>query len=331
MLKKELWVNKYAPKVLDDIVYQDNVINLLKKTYTSKNFPHLIFHGPPGTGKTSTIIALSKEIYGEENYKKYILELNASDERGINIIREKIKYFSKITNKISVDETINFKLVILDEADSITTSAQSALRRTIESFSNLTRFCIICNYINKIIDPILSRCSVFRFILIPNNIIKIKLKSILETEHISLKDNIIEYLINECGGDLRYSINLLQCLISFNQNSDDNEYIKNIDYLVGKIDIEEINKVCNFFTDSSLTHFDIIKKVDLFLLKGFNIYQFLEQLIQKIIKDDKIQEEKKIKIIENISETDLKLIDGSNIRIQIIKLIMSIYFIYKNK
>lgn len=330
MLKKELWINKYAPKLLNDIVYQHNVIHLLKKTYRQKNFPHLIFHGPPGTGKSSTIIALAREIYGDENYKKFILELNASDERGINIIRDKIKHFSKITNKISMNETINFKMVILDEADSITTSAQSALRRTIESFSNLTRFCIICNHINKIIDPILSRCNVFRFILIPEDILKLKLKKILKDECLHISEKSLDYLIKQCGGDLRYSINLLQALISFNENSDE-KFLKNIDYLVGKIDHLEIDNIYSIMKESDLNQHTIIKKIEMFLLKGYNIYQFLEQFIQKIIKDDKIEEEKKIKIIAILSETDLKLIDGSNIRIQIIKCILSIYFIYHNK
>ena len=162
MNRNSSWVEKYRPKKLSEVTSQDDTINSLKNAIKTKNIPHLIFFGPSGCGKTSTILALARELYGPEYFFDRIIELNASDERGINVIREKVKTYAKHAVRLN-DNIPKFKIIILDEADSMTSDSQFALRRIMEEYSKVTRFCIICNYHNKIIDPIVSRCSLFRF------------------------------------------------------------------------------------------------------------------------------------------------------------------------
>ena len=152
------WVEKYRPNTLTKVTSQQNVINSLKNVAKEKNIPHLIFFGPSGCGKTSTILALAKDIFKEE-FDNRTIELNASDERGISVIRDKIKKYAKFSVNSKNKSIPKWKLIILDEADSMTGESQCALRRIMEEYSYITRFCIICNYHNKIIDPIVSRCS----------------------------------------------------------------------------------------------------------------------------------------------------------------------------
>lgn len=176
----------------------------------------MLFYGPPGTGKTSTILALAKELYGPEMMKSRVLELNASDERGISIVRQKVKDFARmqLTNppKNYQDKypCPPYKIIILDEADSMTQDAQSALRRTMETYSKITRFCLICNYVTRIIDPLASRCSKFRFKSLDQGNAKKRLEEIAQAEGVSVEDGAIETLIKCSEGDLRKAITFLQ-------------------------------------------------------------------------------------------------------------------------
>ena len=176
----------------------------------------MLFYGPPGTGKTSTILALAKELYGPEMFKSRVLELNASDERGISIVREKVKDFARMqlsNPPPSYQQRYPcppYKIIILDEADSMTQDAQSALRRTMETYSKITRFCLICNYVTRIIDPLASRCSKFRFKMLDQGDAKKRLEEIAQKENINLEDGAINAVLTSAEGDLRKAITFLQ-------------------------------------------------------------------------------------------------------------------------
>ena len=178
--------------------------------------PHMLFYGPPGTGKTSTILALAKQLYGPEMFKSRVLELNASDERGISIVREKVKDFARMQLSNPPPHYKDrypcppYKIIVLDEADSMTQDAQSALRRTMETYSKITRFCLICNYVTRIIDPLASRCSKFRFKMLDQENAKKRLEDIAENEHVKLEDGAVDTLIKCSEGDLRKAITFLQ-------------------------------------------------------------------------------------------------------------------------
>uniref|UniRef100_V5H609 Putative replication factor c n=1 Tax=Ixodes ricinus TaxID=34613 RepID=V5H609_IXORI len=184
----------------------------LKKSLLGADLPNLLFYGPPGTGKTSTILALSRELFGDM-YKSRILELNASDERGIQVVREKIKNFSQLTAHATRPDgrpCPPFKIVILDEADSMTPSAQAALRRTMEKQTKTTRFCLICNYISRIIEPLTSRCTKFRFKPLPKDILLERLQKICTSENVQCDDEVFDFLMEACEGDMRRAITLIQ-------------------------------------------------------------------------------------------------------------------------
>lgn len=213
------WVERYRPRTVKDISHQDEVIATLSSavaTGASKgDLPHLLLYGPPGTGKTSAALALCRDLYGPGGavYKSRLLELNASDERGIKVVRDKIKTFARLTVSAvpsGVKPPPPFKIIVLDEADAITSDAQTALRRTMEAYSKTTRFILICNYISRIIAPLASRCAKFRFQALPTEAIFTRVRFIAEKENVSVRDDVVYGLIETCGGDLRKAITTLQ-------------------------------------------------------------------------------------------------------------------------
>ncbi|EPT02994.1 hypothetical protein FOMPIDRAFT_1116968 [Fomitopsis schrenkii] len=199
------WVEKYRPVTLDDVVSHKDITGTIEKFIAANRLPHLLFYGPPGTGKTSTILAVARRIYGK-NYRKQILELNASDDRGIDVVREQIKNFAE-TRTLFLK---GFKLIILDEADMMTTAAQAALRRVIEQYTKNVRFCIICNYVNKIIPAIQSRCTRFRFSPLPMTEIERRLTGVIQNEGVNLTEDGKKALLKLSKGDMRRALNVLQ-------------------------------------------------------------------------------------------------------------------------
>lgn len=184
---------------------QDEVCTALKTALHTGELPHLLFYGPPGTGKTSTILAVCRELYGPL-MKKRVLELNASDERGIKVVRDNIKQFAQTKvgkNKVDGFPCPPFKIIILDEADAMTDVAQAALRRTIEQYSKVTRFCLICNYVSRIIDPLASRCAKFRFKPLSNSAMLGRLREVAAAENLTLVDDCEDTLIKTSQGDMR--------------------------------------------------------------------------------------------------------------------------------
>lgn len=202
-----IWIEKYRPDNFNDIVGQDKNISMINKMIDGGSFPHLLLHGKSGTGKTSTIMNIANKLYGK-NKAFMMIRLDASDDRGINTVREEIKGFAEKMTPFNN----GIKLIILDEADSMTFDAQFALRRIIEKYSDDTRFCIICNYMNKIIAPIKSRCVNLRFYPIEKSIIVERLKYICKCENLKYEPNSLESIAIIANGDLRKAINILQSL-----------------------------------------------------------------------------------------------------------------------
>ncbi|MEM2120300.1 MAG: replication factor C small subunit, partial [Archaeoglobaceae archaeon] len=200
----EIWVEKYRPRTLDEVVGQEEIVRRLKGYVERKNIPHMLFSGPPGTGKTATAIALTRDLFGE-HWRENFIEMNASDERGIDVVRHKIKEFAR-TAPISAP----FKIIFLDEADALTSDAQAALRRTMEMFSKSCRFILSCNYLSRIIEPIQSRCAVFRFKAVPKEAMKKRLLEICEKEGVKITEDGIEAILYISAGDFRKAINALQ-------------------------------------------------------------------------------------------------------------------------
>ncbi|KAG0589725.1 hypothetical protein KC19_1G042700 [Ceratodon purpureus] len=202
------WVEKYRPTSLADVAAHKDIIDTIDRLTGENRLPHLLLYGPPGTGKTSTILAVARKLYGAQ-YQNMILELNASDDRGIEVVRQQVQDFAS-TKSISFGPKVNVKLVILDEADAMTKEAQFALRRVIEKYTKSTRFCLICNYASKIIPALQSRCTRFRFApLDPSNVTE-RLRYVIQQEGLDVTDGGLAAIVRLVNGDLRKALNILQ-------------------------------------------------------------------------------------------------------------------------
>jgi len=203
--ENKMWVEKYRPQNLDNIISHTSLINTIAQLVEARKLPHLLFYGPPGTGKTTTLLAAARQLNGK-NWKSMTLELNASDDRGIAVVRDQIKVFAS-TKQIFSN---GFKMIMLDEADAMTSSAQFALRRVIEKYTKNTRFCLICNYVNKIIPALQSRCTKFRFAPLRDDDIKNRLWDIAKTEGVNLTEDGMKSILRLSGGDMRRCLNIMQ-------------------------------------------------------------------------------------------------------------------------
>uniref|UniRef100_A0A9J8D8N8 Replication factor C subunit 4 n=2 Tax=Cyprinus carpio TaxID=7962 RepID=A0A9J8D8N8_CYPCA len=290
------WVEKYRPKCVDEVAFQEEVVAVLKKSLEGADLPNLLFYGPPGTGKTSTILAAARELYGPELYRQRVLELNASDERGIQVIREKVKSFAQLTAAGARPDgkpCPPFKIIILDEADSMTGAAQAALRRTMEKESRTTRFCLICNYVSRIIEPLTSRCSKFRFKPLANHIQQ-------------------ERLLQICGKEnLKYTTEVHGQLHLFHPLQ---FFILILLFVVPPKVIEALLQICcrGTFEKLELAVKDMIDQ-------GYAATNVLNQLHDVII-DEKLSDKQKSVITEKMAEVDKCLSDGADEYLQLLSL-----------
>jgi len=308
------WVEKYRPNSLDQITTQYNIIESLKNGIKTKNIPHLVFYGSPGCGKTSTILALAKELFGQKNYTKRIIELNASDERGINVVREKIKMYAKQAVK-NDDNIPPWKIIILDEADTMTSDSQFALRRIIEEYSKVTRFCFICNYHNKIIDPIISRCSIFCFKPILDLDIYNKLKYISEKENFNCTDILLNKIIKIVRGDLRKAINLLQKCYNLYNEKDINDMLDEVSGIIKQVQFDELIENINNKNFNAIN-----KNIENIILNGYSLINQIILFHDYIINAD-LTNEQKSQIIIKLTDVDQNLIKGCDEFIQFIRLV----------
>ncbi len=302
----DVWVEKYRPKKLDEVVGQEGVIERLKSYVGSRNMPHLMFAGPAGTGKTTSAIALVKEMFGED-WKLNFHELNASDERGIDVVRKNIKDFARTA---PIADT-PFKVIFLDEADALTSDAQAALRRTMEKYTNTCRFILSCNYSSKIIDPIQSRCAVFRFRPLNEDDVKKYLGRIIKEEKLKVTDDGMDALIYVAEGDLRKATNILQVSASLGGEIDQEVVYKTS--ATGKpAQVKEMLEVAlggEFMPARNL--------LDTLLINyGLSGEDIIRQ-VHRTAFDIDIDELLRVRLLEKIGETEFRLIEGSNVRIQI--------------
>uniref|UniRef100_A0A060TE21 Replication factor C subunit 2 n=1 Tax=Blastobotrys adeninivorans TaxID=409370 RepID=A0A060TE21_BLAAD len=348
------WVEKYRPKSLNDVAAQDHAIAILKKGLESGNLPHMLFYGPPGTGKTSTILALARDLYGPEMVKSRVLELNASDERGISIVRDKVKNFARSKVSVPSDHTKQnypcppYKLIILDEADSMTADAQSALRRIMENYSKITRFCLICNYVTRIIDPIASRCSKFRFKMLDETNALDRLQLIAKSEGLKYEQEALTTLLQKAaGGDLRKAITLLQSaarlqLKGLDEAQDPEELpdapaedeqlpedtitpsiIYEVSGTVPQDTVNDVVKACrgeNASGDKNAVFKNVKDAIQSVVLAGWSASQLVIQLHDNLIHDEMISASQKNQVAWNLSEVDKRLSDGADEHLELLDL-----------
>ncbi|KAJ5111356.1 Replication factor C subunit 2 [Penicillium argentinense] len=355
-VRQQPWVEKYRPKTLDDVAAQDHTTKVLQRTLQASNLPHMLFYGPPGTGKTSTILALAKSLFGPALYRSRILELNASDERGIGIVRDKVKNFARaqLSQPTGLDAAYRaqypcppFKIIILDEADSMTQDAQSALRRTMEQYSRITRFCLVCNYVTRIIEPLASRCSKFRFKSLDNSAAGSRLENIALAENLTLEDGVVPTLI-KCGdGDLRRAITYLQSAARLvgatkadakQANGYDDDEMTDAGSASGTITVRSIEEIAGVIPEDILDNlvqamqpkgsgsaYDAVSKVVTGLVAdGWSATQLVSQLYRRVVFTEAIPDIQKNRIVMAFSEMDKRLVDGADEHLSVLDLTLRI-------
>jgi len=308
MLSTGMWVEKYRPSKLSEIVNQTEIIGSLEALIKDPtDMPHLMFSGSAGVGKTTTALCISRQILGEYA-KDYTLELNASDERGIGMVREKVKKFSRFAGMVDVP----FKIIILDEADEMTSDAQTALRRIIEDTAKYCRFILIANNISKIIDPIQSRCATFKFTSIPEEDMINHLESIAKKEKVKSDKKGLKAIYNYSEGDLRHAINLMQATASIGEISEDNVKLS-----AGLTKTSDVDNVLKMALSGKII--DAREKmIELTKVYGMSESDFLKYLNSAVFKT---KHEKISDILEVIAKYDYRILVGANPEIQLTALL----------
>jgi len=303
------WLEKYRPSLMKDIVGNEETISRLKVIAKHGNMPNLIISGPPGCGKTTSIHCLALELLGKQNYKSAVLELNASDSRGIDVVRNKIKMFAQQKVTLPVGR---HKIVILDEADNMTSSAQQALRRTMELYSNTTRFALACNVSSKIIEPIQSRCAILRYTKLNQKQILTRVQEILQLEKInSYTSKGLEAIIFIADGDMRNAINSMQATYSgFNMITDENVYkVCDVPHPVQIRKILDFVKICDIK--------NAVLSLNCLLKMGYSTLDFISTLFRVTKTYNNIDEKTKLEWIRDMAFIHARIADGLDSSLQL--------------
>jgi replication factor C subunit 3/5 len=302
-----VWVEKYRPKALSDVAAHKDIIDTISRLTKENRLPHLLLYGPPGTGKTSTILAVARELYGAKDYQNMTLELNASDDRGIDVVRQQIQDFASTRNMFSS----GFKLVILDEADAMTKDAQFSLRRVIEKYTRNTRFCLICNYVSKIIPALQSRCTRFRFAPLDATHVTERLQHIVDEERLDVSENGLPAVVRLANGDMRKALNILQSTHMSSPFIDE----KAVYLCTGNPLPSDIEKIAHWLLNEPFTvaHDRII---EMKTLKGLALVDIVRELQPWIFRIS-MPATTRIMVVDALSNIEYRLAFGTSEKLQL--------------
>lgn len=306
-----MWVEKYRPKTLDEVVdLKDIVVSLKAFMRNPKTMPHLLLAGIPGTGKTTVALCIARELFGQ-NWRTFTLELNASDERGIDTVRDRIKDFSRVNRAAYINAP--FALVILDESDQMTGPAQTALRRIMETSSRTCRFILICNQSGKIIEPIQSRCAIFRFSKLDRKAMVEHLHCIAKKEKVALSPEAAERIVDYAEGDLRHAINALQTAAAYRDGVVDEKTVLQV---IGEASPMQVQIMIR-----KALHGDFVEArkmmYELIGAYGFSGSEIVRQMQRELFKMSTLTPEQKADLSNIIGEYDYRLTQGANSDIQL--------------
>jgi len=314
------WVEKYRPKSLSDVAHQTETVATLTNAVATGNLPHLLFYGPPGTGKTTMALALARSLWGPRIFKNRVMEMNASDERGISVVRNKIKNFANLTVSKPTQEDLSthpcppFKLIILDESDTMTNDAQSALRRVIESHSRITRFCLICNYVTRIITPITSRCAKFRFQSLPADSMRSRLEDICKGENVTVTEPVISKVISLSNGDMRAAVTTLQSCYNLTAGGD--VKVEDVEEMSGRCPRTAVAPMWDACRGKNFTGMQ--NAVEDLMCSGYPGVEILKALSGLLLEDPELNDAEKARVSVKIARCDKVLVEGADEMLQIL-------------